>query len=139
MERICALLEFTPKGYVEHHLQNHKEGIAESRLEGYGGPEGWKPCGGTRYPDGTPVLDKRPALEGGIGVLLRAPLLCLLAPSGDDAEIERIVELFSARGWNLRRCGLAEYIAHWSEGGAMAGHIMQGRIAWDVQERPAAS
>ncbi len=139
MERICALIEFTPRGYVEHYLPDAGSGISSSRLEGYEAPEEWKPDEGAQYPDSLPVLDKRAPLMGGLNVLLKAPVLRLYDPFEDDEGVKALIERLSSKSWNLRKCGLEEHIAYWRRNGARTGHIMRGQIVWDIQEEQAAS
>jgi len=139
MKYVCALIEFTPQGHVEHFVPDLENGISASRLEGYERPESWRPCEDTQYPDRMPVLDKRPPLEDGIGVLLRAPVLRLADPFKDDAAVNAVIERLSTGNWNLRKCGLEGHLAYWIANGARLGHLIQGRIVWDGQNELAAS
>ena len=131
MERICALIEFTPRGHMEY-MQPKEKATGWMTLEGYEKPESWHPNQETIYPDGIPILDKRPPLDDSISVLLRAPNLRLCDPFEDDAVINSLIERFSSDNWNLRKCALPGHLEYWTANGARLGHIVQGRITWDV-------
>ena len=128
MISICALLEFTIPGHTETYKP---EGLSSSERCGYESPESWKPSKDAIYPDGTPVMDIKEVLEEDAGLAFSAPLLTLADPFKDNPVVGEAIRRFSSQSWNLRKCGLQEYMAYWEGNGARFGSIVKGRIVWD--------
>ena len=134
-KEICALIEFSKTGCKEHYKPEGDR--TSSGREGYAKPENWTPSKDKEYPDGTPVLDMRPAIErGGTSVSIKAPLFKLNDPYKDDPFSARAEKLLNARGgYNYAKCGLEEHLAYWTRNGARLGHLKDGRIMWEGNTR----
>jgi hypothetical protein len=127
---------------------------------GYGNPErphAAEPDDDCIIPNGTPAIDKRPAIQTDEGYrwVFKGPMCNVDLPDGDyepcpepspiftSAMIqpgngfgpllaEHIVSRRSgAKRSGLDRVSISEYIAGWRAVGARIGHYQDGKIVWD--------
>lgn len=106
-------------------------------------------------PDGTPVIDKRPAIEtdDGFQWVFKGPICdpdleddevfscpvpsAALAAGVVDNAYGTLLAMQASHGFNkktpgpLDKVGIKQYVQGWREHGARIGHYEQGRIVWD--------
>ena len=126
---------------------------AYCRCSGYGTPDSPHAAKGEEMPDGTPVLDKRPALEteAGYSWVFRGPMLNPDLVDGDLEECPTPDPAFAeALGIGSKQWGgllqlqsakvdrgpldfvsISEYMDGWRSRGARSGHYESGQIVWD--------
>ena len=145
--RIPKFVSFANGGDVVYYSAN-------CRCSGYGTPDRPHAAHPEEMPDGTPVIDKRPALETAAGYawVFRGPMLnpdlpddqfdpCP-APSLMFAEAMAQSSTTFAGMLALQKCAttergpldqvsIAEYVAGWKERGARSGRYLAGAIVWD--------
>lgn len=134
---------------------------ATCRCSGYGSPENphaAKEDSATEIPDGTPALDKRPALATDSGAMwaVVGPMVNVdLAPGGigkcpdlSDPRVADIVNSFSEGNvllgiaMGIQNCkqgdagpldevDIETYVEGWVSRGARLGHYQKGEIVWE--------
>lgn len=129
-------------------------------ISGYGSPErphAAEPKGDLIIPDGTPVIDKRPAVatEEGFSWVFRGPMVDVDLADGDCDACPQPSPIFAgailesgngfapllaqhavSRARGEARSGLdhvstREYVEGWRNVGAHIGHYQGGAIVWD--------
>lgn len=131
MKRTCIILEFGLGGHSEEYAPTKTGGATcTGRLSGYDRPHNWEPNANTDYPDGTPVLDKREALEENTGLVFRSPIV---SHRDEPFTLPNDVPL---PGENdepgpLDYVRVPRFVAWWAKHGAKVGRIENRKIVWE--------